>query len=94
MYIVAIAWLYVTLMMAVTEKSVTAGILTFTFYGLLPCALLVWLIGTPARRRAKFLASARESALSSSAEPEQEPGPGASANHPVDTPDGADTKRD
>ncbi|HWT28415.1 MAG TPA: hypothetical protein VN084_02800 [Methylophilaceae bacterium] len=51
MYIVAIAWLYVTLMMAVTEHSLAAGILTFLFYGLLPCALFVWLFSTPQRRR-------------------------------------------
>lgn len=51
MYIVAIAWLYVTLMMALTEPSIAAGILTFVFYGLLPCVLLLWLIGTPQRRR-------------------------------------------
>ncbi len=51
MYIIAIAWLYVTLLMAATEKSVTAGVLTFTFYGLLPCALLLWLLGTRHRRR-------------------------------------------
>jgi len=51
MYIVAIAWLYVTLMMALTESSVVAGVLTFVFYGLLPCALLLWLAGTPQRRR-------------------------------------------
>ena len=51
MYIVAIAWLYVTLMMAITEPSIVAGILTFLFYGLLPCALLLWLLGTPQRHR-------------------------------------------
>ena len=51
MYIVAIAWLYVALMMALTEPSITAGTLTFLFYGLLPCALLLWLLGTPQRRR-------------------------------------------
>jgi len=51
MYIVAIAWLYVALMMAITEPSVVAGTLTFVFYGLLPCALLLWLVGTPQRRR-------------------------------------------
>ena len=51
MYIVAIAWLYVTLMMALTEPSATGGVLTFTFYGLLPCALLLWLLGTPQRHR-------------------------------------------
>jgi biotin transporter BioY len=53
MYIVAIAWLYVTLMMALTEPSLTAGVLTFLFFGLLPCALLLWIVGTPQRRRNK-----------------------------------------
>ncbi|MBI4987324.1 MAG: hypothetical protein HZC23_00755 [Rhodocyclales bacterium] len=51
MYIVAIGWLWVVLMMALTETSVTAGILTFLFYGLAPLALFLWLVGTPARRR-------------------------------------------
>lgn len=51
MYIVAIGWLWVVLMMAVTESSITAGILTFFFYGLAPLALFLWLVGTPARRR-------------------------------------------
>ena len=36
MYIVAIAWIYVTLLMAVTETNITAGILTFALYGLAP----------------------------------------------------------
>ena len=54
MYIVAIAWLYVTVLMAATEPSLVAGILTFMFYGLLPCALLLWLFGTPQRRRSKL----------------------------------------
>ena len=51
MYIVAMAWLYVVLMMALTEPGITRGTLTFLFYGLLPCALFIWLIGTPQRRR-------------------------------------------
>ena len=54
MYIIAIAWLYVTLLMAATEPSITAGALTFLFYGLLPCALFLWLIGTPQRKRARL----------------------------------------
>jgi hypothetical protein len=54
MYIVAIAWLYVTVLMAATEPSLVAGILTFVFYGLLPCALILWLFGTPQRRRRKL----------------------------------------
>lgn len=58
MYIVAIAWTYVTLMMALTERSLVAGVMTFVFYGALPLALFLWLWGTPARRRrrAKLLA--------------------------------------
>ncbi len=52
MHIVAIGWLYVTLMMAITEKNITAGVLTFVFYGLMPCALLLLLGGTRLRRRA------------------------------------------
>jgi hypothetical protein len=51
MYIVAIAWLYVTLLMALTEPSVAAGLATFFFYGLAPLALFLYLMGTPQRRR-------------------------------------------
>ena len=51
MYIVAIAWLYVTLLMAVTERNVVAGVMTFLAYGFLPLALLLWLLGGPRRRR-------------------------------------------
>lgn len=74
MYIIAIGWLWVTLMMAITEPNIVAGVLSFTFYGLLPCALLLWLLGTPARRRRRALAVADEAANApdrSHAEPDQ-----------------------
>jgi hypothetical protein len=56
MYIVIIAWLYVTLMMAVAEASNTNGtvlgaVFTFLLYGVLPLSLVVYLMNTPARRR-------------------------------------------
>ena len=51
MYIVAIAWLYVVMLMALTEASVIAGIMTVLLYGLGPLALFLWLVGTPQRRR-------------------------------------------
>jgi hypothetical protein len=51
MYIIAIAWLYVTLLMALTESSWIAGIATFVFYGLVPMSILLYLLGTPQRRR-------------------------------------------
>ncbi|WP_313951904.1 hypothetical protein [Accumulibacter sp.] len=57
MYIVAIGWLYVTILMALTETSVVAGVLTLLFYGLLPTALLLWLFGGPARRRRARMAA-------------------------------------
>lgn len=51
MYVIAIGWLYVTLLMAATETNITAGILTFVLYGLAPLSLFLWLFGTPERRR-------------------------------------------
>ena len=51
MYVIAIGWLYVTLLMAATEANITAGVLTFTLYGAAPLALFLWLFGTPQRKR-------------------------------------------
>lgn len=51
MYLIAIAWLYVALLAAVTDNSVVGGVLTFVFYGLAPMTLFLWLFGTPTRRR-------------------------------------------
>lgn len=56
-HLVVIAWLYVVVMMAVAEATSTTGtvlgaIFTFLLYGLLPIALVVYLMLTPARRRA------------------------------------------
>ena len=59
MYVIAIGWLYVTLLMAATEANLTAGVLTFTLYGLAPLALFLWLFGTPQRRRNRALAERR-----------------------------------
>jgi len=59
-YIVAIAWLYVALMVALTEPSVIGGVLAFLFYGLLPCGLFLWLVGTPQRRRNRLAKIAQE----------------------------------
>ena len=64
MYIIAIAWLYITVLMAATEKTITAGLLTFTFYGLLPCALLLWILGVNHRRFKKHQESVLEEEVS------------------------------
>lgn len=51
MYIVAIAWIYVVLMMSITEHSIIAGIMTFLLYGVLPLMIILYLMGTPQRKR-------------------------------------------
>ena len=50
MYIIAIGWLWVALLMAITESSVTAGLITLFLWGLLPCGLMLWFSGTRVRR--------------------------------------------
>ena len=67
MHLIVIGWLYVALMMAVAEATNTTGtligaIFTFVLYGALPVSLVVYLIGTPARRRAIQAREAAESA--------------------------------
>lgn len=57
MYLIAIAWIYVALMMAVAEAThangtVLGAIVTFFLYGLGPVALVVYLMQAPARRKA------------------------------------------
>jgi biotin transporter BioY len=64
MYIIAIAWIYVVTLMAATEKTVAAGLLTFIFYGLLPCALLLWILGVNHRRFKKHQKSLLEEEVS------------------------------
>lgn len=56
MLIVAIAWIYVVGLMALTEPTVVAGIVTFLFYCVLPLGTLMYIAGTgkrKARRRAE-----------------------------------------
>ena len=50
MYIIAIGWLWVALLLAITESSVTAGLITLFLWGLLPCGLMLWFSGTRVRR--------------------------------------------
>ena len=57
LYLVAIAWMYVVLMMTLAEAlaptgSLLGALITFVFYGVLPLALVLYLLATPARRKA------------------------------------------
>ena len=72
MYIVPIAWLYVAIMMAVAEANHPTGtllgaVITFFLYGVGPVALMVYLMGAPARRRAIKAKDAAEWALAQAA---------------------------
>lgn len=57
MYVIVIAWMYVVVMMSVVEATSSNGsllgaLITFLLYGLLPVALVVYLMGAPARNKA------------------------------------------
>ena len=41
MHILALGWIYVVSMMAITEPTVTAGLMTFFIYCVLPLGLLL-----------------------------------------------------
>jgi uncharacterized membrane protein len=61
MYLIVIAWLYVTLLMGLAEAFSTQGtvlgaIITFLLYGVVPMSLLVYVMGTPLRKKARLRA--------------------------------------
>lgn len=77
MYLVAIAWAYVALMMAAAEATSPHGTLfgafvTLLLYGVLPLALLMYILGTPGRKRRR---RAAESAAQGDAGGHAAPGP-------------------
>jgi hypothetical protein len=74
MHIVAIAWIYVVLMMSITEHSVVAGIATFLLYGVFPVSIILYLMHAPERRR-KRKAAQNISQEAGSAKPGQEGDP-------------------
>ena len=73
-YLVVIAWLYVALMMSLaeafsTQGSILGAIVTLFLYGIAPISLVVYLMGTPARRKARRAKEEFETG-SSSAQPD------------------------
>ena len=75
MYLIAIAWMYVVVMMAAAEATnangtVLGALVTFALYGLLPLGIVLYLFGTPGRKRAR---RALEASEMSSAEVQAEP---------------------
>ena len=71
MYLIVIGWLYVAVMMSVAEVmhpdgTLLGGIISFFLYGLGPVSLVVYLMGSPLRRKA---IKAREAAEAAAAQP-------------------------
>ena len=71
MYVIVIAWLYVALMMAAAEASHSNGSLigalfTFILYGLFPVALVIYVLKTPDRKKARLAKEAQEAKTAAS----------------------------
>jgi hypothetical protein len=69
MYLIVIAWLYVTLLMGLVEAFSTQGtvlgaIITFLLYGVLPMSLVIYLGGTPLRRKERLRKAEQENPAS------------------------------
>jgi len=67
MYLIAIAWIYVVLMMAVAEALSTQGtvlgaVFTFLLYGAMPLGIVLYILATPARKRLLRERQAQEAA--------------------------------
>ena len=95
MYLIVIGWMYVVLMMSVAEATNTTGtvlgaLVTFVLYGVGPAALVVYLMGAPARSKAIKRRHAEEVRMAASAKPEPghadelpaQPPEASSAGHP------------
>ncbi|MFM7026675.1 MAG: hypothetical protein ACKOWC_11565 [Limnohabitans sp.] len=57
MYLIVIAWIYVVALMSLAEAfsaqgSVLGALVTFVLYGALPLSIVVYILGTPGRKRA------------------------------------------
>ena len=58
MYLLALGWTYVVVLMALAEGAAPGGSwlgasFTFLLYGALPLGIALYLLGTPVRRRAR-----------------------------------------
>jgi hypothetical protein len=87
MHLVALAWIYVVLMMAVVEAlapdgTVLGAVFTFVLYGVLPLSIVLYVMGTPMRRSARRRALAQQQATSA-ADPDGRGKPAGDAVAPV-----------
>lgn len=67
MHVVAVAWIFVVVLMALAEGTSTQGtwlgaFFTLLLYGVLPLSIVLYVMGTPLRRRARQRAEAANAA--------------------------------
>lgn len=89
MYLLIIAWVYVVLMMAISEATSTQGTVlgaffTFLMYGVLPLGIVLYLMRTPMRRARRRRLAAAATAEGSGQAPD---GSSHAPGHPI-TPKG------
>ena len=70
MYLIPIAWMYVVLMVALVEATSANGtwlgaLFTVVFWGVLPLSVLMYVLGTPMRRRARRAAASAQAVAGS-----------------------------
>jgi hypothetical protein len=79
MHIIVIGWIYVVLMMAITEHSVIAGIMTFLMYGVFPLSIILYLTGSRVRRNKRIAAAKLANDSANNSLSQCEPGLGPSS---------------
>ena len=80
MHIVAIAWMFVVLLMTLAEAtspqgSLIGALFTFLLYGALPLSIVLYVMATPARRRRRLATEAAEREALSGSRPPPRDGP-------------------
>jgi hypothetical protein len=86
--VVAMAWLYVVLMMALAEAfssqgTVLGAIFTFILYGLLPLSIVLYVMGAPGRARARRAAERTVPSVDAPDGGDQTPGDAVAAERKV-----------
>lgn len=74
MHIVALGWMFVVVLMSLAEATspqgtVLGALVTLALYGLLPLAIVLYLMNTPHRKRARRRAEMEEAAAQAESPP-------------------------
>lgn len=93
MYLIVIAWTYVVLLMSLAEAlspqgTVLGAFITLVLYGVMPLSIVMYILGTPSRKRARARADAVAEAAAvetSALEPDQGRHASGAAEHPAVT---------